>query len=125
MNRRKLVSNAAGGSAEICVNPRPKLEFGEEFVVHFYLVRHAHADWQPDEQRSLSARGKLATAHVAAVLMPYPITTIYASPYRRASETVEPFAQQRGLSIVTLPALRERQLAGEPAVDFATAVEAV
>ncbi|MEZ4621896.1 MAG: histidine phosphatase family protein [Caldilineaceae bacterium] len=94
-------------------------------MIHFYLVRHAHADWQPDENRGLSTQGQLAAAHVAMVLAPYPIRAIYASPYQRAIETVEPFAQQRDLPIVTLPALRERQLAGEPVADFAQAVEAV
>lgn len=54
------------------------------------LVRHAHADWQPDETRPLSEVGRRDAARVAGVLSPLAPTSIYSSPYRRARQTVEP-----------------------------------
>lgn len=92
---------------------------------YFYLVRHAHANWEPSEQRPLSTRGMLASAQVADVLAPYPISAIFSSPYRRAIQTVESFAQQQHIPITILPMLRERQLAGEPVDNFDEAIEMV
>lgn len=91
----------------------------------FYLVRHAHAHWVPDENRPLSERGMKDADRVADILEGYPIQFIYASPYRRAAQTIEPLAYARDLPVVTLPDLRERELAGEPVVDFEAAIEAV
>lgn len=88
----------------------------------FYLVRHAHADWVPDENRPLSPQGKKDTQWVVDKLHLFPITAIYASPYRRAHQTVEPLAKRLHLTIKTIPDLRERQLAGEPVEDFDAAV---
>jgi 2,3-bisphosphoglycerate-dependent phosphoglycerate mutase len=90
----------------------------------FYLVRHAHAHWTPDETRPLSAQGQEDAQRVARILGPKPISHIYASPYRRARQTVEPLAERLGLPIVELPALRERQLAAGAVEDFAGAAEA-
>ena len=90
----------------------------------FYLVRHAHAEWRVDETQSLSARGREDADLVAGILQAYPITHIYASPYRRAAETLEPLAARLDLPIEELSALRERRLAGEKVDDFPGAVEA-
>ena len=76
----------------------------------FYLVRHAHADWTPDENRPLSARGHIGSDRVSDVLHQFPITAIYSSPARRAHQTVAPLATQLGLPIHTVSELRERQL---------------
>ena len=90
----------------------------------FYLVRHAHATWTPNEDRPLSTRGRQDAFRVADVLKAYPITHIYSSPYRRARETVEPLAERIHLPINELGGLRERQLAAGPVDDFDAAVEA-
>ena len=90
----------------------------------FYLVRHAHAHWRPDDSQPLSPQGQVDAQRVADILQAYPIALIYASPYRRARETVEPLAARLGLTIHTLPALRERRLAAGKVDDFAGAVEA-
>ena len=76
----------------------------------FYLVRHAHADWTPDENRSLSARGYADAERVADILQPYPIGAIYCSPFRRARETIAPLATRLGLPVRIAPELQERQL---------------
>ncbi len=88
----------------------------------FYLVRHAHAVWQPDEQQRLSPRGRAAAERVAEVLLSRPLAAIYASPYPRAIQTVEPLARRLGLLVEVEPGLRERQLSIGPVPDFEKAV---
>jgi 2,3-bisphosphoglycerate-dependent phosphoglycerate mutase len=90
----------------------------------FYLVRHAHADWSPDEDRPLSARGRADADRVADILAQYPIRAIYASPYRRAIETIAPLASRLHLPVNIEPDLRERRLGDSAATDFTKAVEA-
>jgi 2,3-bisphosphoglycerate-dependent phosphoglycerate mutase len=82
------------------------------------LVRHAHADWQPDETRPLSEAGRRDAERVAEILAPLAPTGIYSSPYRRARQTVEPLAARLGLSIVEMPDLRERSLGSAWAEDW-------
>ena len=87
-------------------------------MVHIYLVRHAHAAWTPDENRPLSPRGIRDCEQITTALYRFPIDTIYASPYRRAAQTVEAFAEQAGLPIRILDDLCERRLADGPVDDF-------
>ncbi len=89
-----------------------------------YLVRHAHADWSPDESRPLSARGQRDAEMVAEVLAAWPITAIYASSARRASDTVAPLARRLNLPIAVCDDLRERKLSDAPVDDFLGAVRA-
>ena len=89
----------------------------------FYLVRHAHADWTPDENRPLSTRGREDAGRVADILEPYPIGAIYASPYRRARQTIGPLASRLGLPVCLEPDLRERELGDIATEDFFRAVE--
>ena len=77
---------------------------------HIYLVRHAHAVWTPDEARPLSRAGALAAARVRERLESRPIAAIYASPARRAVDTVGPLAQALHLPIELVDDLREREL---------------
>ena len=74
------------------------------------LVRHAHADWQPDEMRPLSEVGRRDAQRIAEVLGPLNPASIYSSPYRRARQTVEPLAARLGIPIVEMSDLRERSL---------------
>jgi 2,3-bisphosphoglycerate-dependent phosphoglycerate mutase len=93
-------------------------------VSTLYLVRHAHAEWTPDENRPLSGRGRADAERVADVLGGVPITAIYASPVRRARETIAPLAVRLGLPIHIVPDLRERALCHAPVDDFFGAVKA-
>lgn len=93
-------------------------------MTSLYLVRHAHAEWSPDEDRPLSRRGQADAQAVAERLAGLPITAIYASPAARARQTVAPLAARLGLSIDTEYDLRERELSGEPVADFPAAVRA-
>jgi 2,3-bisphosphoglycerate-dependent phosphoglycerate mutase len=92
-------------------------------VSTLYLVRHAHAEWTPDENRALSGRGRADAERVVDVLGGVPITAIYASPARRARETTAPLAARLGLSIHILPDLRERALGHGAVDDFFGAVK--
>ncbi len=89
------------------------------------LVRHAHADWTPDEDRPLSARGRIdATTLARALGAPPAIDAIYSSPFRRAIETVEPLAWACGLEPSILDDLRERTLVVPAGASFEDAVAA-
>jgi len=90
----------------------------------FYLVRHAHADWTPDENRPLSAQGSRDAIRVAYTLSDFHVDTIYSSPATRAHQTIAPFAKRIGLQILTEPDLRERKLGKESFEDIFGAVEA-
>lgn len=89
-----------------------------------YLVRHAHADWNPDEGRSLSERGREQAQVLATRLAQLPIDTIYSSPARRALETIEPLSHRLRIEPVTVPDLRERELIVAAGMDFEAAVQA-
>ena len=90
----------------------------------FYLVRHAHAGWTPDENRPLSGRGRADAERVADVLGGFPIAAIYSSPARRAWETFAPLAARLGLPIHVVPDLREHKLCDGAVDDFFAAVRA-
>jgi 2,3-bisphosphoglycerate-dependent phosphoglycerate mutase len=93
-------------------------------MIVLYLVRHAHANWSPDEERTLSARGYANAERVGTLLCGFPIVAVYSSPYRRARETVEPLAAHLGLPIYEIDNLRERELGTAPTDSFVTAVQA-
>jgi 2,3-bisphosphoglycerate-dependent phosphoglycerate mutase len=86
-----------------------------------YLIRHAHAIWTPDKGRALSPTGQAGAAHVAALLGDAPIAAIYASPFKRAIQTITLLAKAHGLSVTTITDLRERKLT-QPIADHAAAV---
>ena len=88
-----------------------------------YLVRHAHADWTPDETRSLSQSGRAAAQTIAKLLSAIPVAAIYSSPAQRSIETVERLAHHLGIRIDVVPDLRERELPVVPARDFERVVQ--
>lgn len=107
-------SNSSPGS---CATPQRSV---------FYLIRHAHAKWTPDEERPLSAQGIKDAVGVADALCAMPISRIVSSPYRRALQTVQPLADRLDLAIEIEPDLRERSLGQlEPGTGFLSAIEAM
>jgi 2,3-bisphosphoglycerate-dependent phosphoglycerate mutase len=87
------------------------------------LIRHAEAvPSEPgssdtaDNDRPLSAAGRIAAESVAAELAHLPITAVFSSPYRRAIETVAPIAASHRLQVQVDEDLRERRLAQTPLV---------
>lgn len=89
----------------------------------FYLIRHAHADWTPDENRPLSAQGSKDAIRLADTLAKYPVDLICSSPAARARQTIAPFAERVGLQIHVEPDLRERKLGNKNFENFFGAVE--
>lgn len=87
-------------------------------IGRLYLVRHAHAEWEPDEDRPLSARGRDDAARVADRLAASGLAAIYSSPARRAVETVEALADRAGIRPVLLRDLREREAPPQPTGGF-------
>ena len=86
------------------------------------LVRHAHADWIPDEMRSLSEMGLRQAEAVSTRLEREKPTALYSSPYRRARQTIEPLARRLGLAIEEMTDLRERSLPTEFVEDWEAAI---
>jgi 2,3-bisphosphoglycerate-dependent phosphoglycerate mutase len=89
-----------------------------------YLVRHAHADWNPADGRPLSERGRASAAVLGDLLARSPIEAIYSSPARRALETIEPLSGRLRLEPVMVADLRERELVVASGMDFETVVKA-
>jgi 2,3-bisphosphoglycerate-dependent phosphoglycerate mutase len=87
-----------------------------------YLVRHAHTNWTPDENRPLSTTGLDDAHRVAHVLASFPITLILSSPYLRAIQTIEPFAKASNLKILEDLRFRERELGDIGTASFKEAV---
>jgi len=75
-----------------------------------YFVRHAESVYDPhvpDLERGLSAKGHKQAEALIATLMPLGIERIYASPAKRAIDTIAPFANAVGLAIEMIPAFKE------------------
>lgn len=93
-------------------------------MTELVLVRHAHADWSPDEARSLSTKGRKDAERLAKRLVRRTPTDVFSSPYARARETVEPLAACAGVPVRIDDDLRERTLAATRVDDFQAAVAA-
>jgi 2,3-bisphosphoglycerate-dependent phosphoglycerate mutase len=81
------------------------------------LVRHCEStSQQPDG--ALSPQGEAQAVVLGERLLAIGPDAIYASTYRRAVASVEPFAARSGLAIRQDPRLRERELSPEPLDDW-------
>ena len=84
------------------------------------LVRHASAgdryEWEGDDNlRPLDERGRRQADELVELLVEYEVTRLLSSPSLRCIQTVEPFAQARGLDIEIRDELSEgRQAADGP-----------
>lgn len=88
-----------------------------------YLVRHAHSTYSTDEQaRPLSEQRRYDAEQLTTLFEGIKPDQIYASPYRRAIETVQPLAEQYGLVIQEAAAFQERLLVPGELPDFQQAV---
>ena len=89
-----------------------------------YLIRHAHADWNPDEGRSLSTAGRSSAAVLGELLAATRISAMYSSPAQRTLETLKPLARRCRLEPIVLDDLRERELVVPSGMAFEAAVQA-
>ena len=85
-----------------------------------YLVRHAESDKSRGDERTrgLSQRGMQDRELVTQYLADKQIHAAFSSPYRRAVETIAPFAGMRGLCVHSVEDLREWHRRGDHSVDF-------
>ena len=81
-------------------------------MTHLYYVRHAQPDYSvhDDLTRPLTEKGMRDCALVTAFLADKSIDRVFSSPYKRAVDTVQPFAAQAHLPITLIDDLRERRI---------------
>lgn len=77
-----------------------------------YFVRHAESDYENhnDWERPLTEKGMADRKLVTEYLSGVPVDAVLSSPFRRAVETVEDFANSRGLAIEQVEAFQERKV---------------
>lgn len=81
------------------------------------LVRHCQATAQrPDAP--LTHEGVRQAQGLAEFLADYAVDFVVTSRYRRARQTIEPYAENTGLPIHQDPRLNERVLSAEPLADW-------
>ena len=77
------------------------------------IIRHCESSGQAAEA-PLTASGYAQAEALAERLASQPIDRVVSSTYRRARETIAPFAARRGLVVELEPRLVERRLSPEP-----------
>jgi len=85
------------------------------------LIRHAQSapsDDIPEADWPLSEKGVQQALALAEAAPLQCVDHIYSSPYRRAVDTVAPLAARLGLTVTTVPELRERKLTDVPRDDW-------
>lgn len=90
-----------------------------------YFVRHARPELSNhgEASRGLSEEGLAGAQQVADFLQDKGVDAVLSSPYRRAVDTLRPFAERAGLNIVIVDDFRERSI-GEWIPDFDAFVKA-
>jgi len=78
----------------------------------FYVVRHAKAGsrerWTGDDRkRPLTKKGIKQAQDLVDVLAPYPVASIFSSPYLRCVQTVQPIAKRLRLKVEQSVSLAE------------------
>lgn len=82
-----------------------------------YFVRHAKAGGQ-EVSAPLTEKGVEQAAKLVGFFANKPIEKIYSSPFKRAIDTIQPLANEKGLSLVVDDRLSERVLSGVPFEDW-------
>ncbi len=89
-------------------------------MTKIYFIRHCEPNFNNhhDLTRELSEKGMADTRLVTEYLWDKNICAVLSSNYKRAVDTVKPFADSIGLPVITEPDFRERQVDGEWIEDF-------
>ncbi|MCC5800298.1 histidine phosphatase family protein [Rossellomorea vietnamensis] len=82
-----------------------------------YIVRHAKAEGQPFHA-SLTGEGERQALQLASFLENRSIQAIYSSPFKRALDTIAPFADRSGLRVQEDDRLGERVLSDQDLPDW-------
>ena len=83
-------------------------------MTHILLVRHGETEWNVIQRVqgwtdvALNAAGTAQAQALAKRLRDMPLTAVYSSDSARAVQTVQQAAEEHGLSVQTLPELREK-----------------
>lgn len=85
-----------------------------------YFVRHAQPNTENhvDALRELTPKGRQDTALVTAFLRDKGAGLVLSSPYRRAVDTITPFAREQGLAVEVVEDFRERKVGDGWIEDF-------
>ena len=80
-------------------------------MVNVYFVRHAESDHSVRDAmtRPLTEKGRIDCRLVTDFLNDKRINSVYSSPYKRAFDTVLPFAESIGLQVEIVEDFRERE----------------
>lgn len=98
-----------------------KLELGEEAeMTILYFVRHAEPNYlnHDDGNRELSAKGLKDRELVSQYLSNKKVDAVLSSPYKRAIDTIQPFADSNQLPIEIVEDFRERKVDSAWIEDF-------
>lgn len=81
-------------------------------MTELYFIRHCEPNYEnhDDLTRELSPKGQADTRLVTEYLRGKQIDVVLSSPFKRAVDTVKPFADSAGLAVVTMDGLRERRI---------------
>lgn len=81
-------------------------------ITKVYFVRHAEPDYSvhDDQTRPLTSKGESSAHKVAHFFEGKGIEVVLSSPYKRAVDTVMPFAVKSGLEIHKVDDFRERKI---------------
>ncbi len=85
-----------------------------------YLIRHCQSDFsvKDDRSRPLTEKGLRASGLVTRALTGRRLDRLFASPFKRAHDTILDLARERGLPITPVEAFRERKVDDEWIDDF-------
>lgn len=89
-------------------------------MTQIYFVRHAEPNYtnHDDMTRELSPKGLEDRLLVTDFLRDKGVTAVLSSPYRRAVDTVRPFADEAGLPVILISDFRERRITDAWIDDF-------
>lgn len=81
-------------------------------ITNIYFVRHAEPDFSVHEDsiRPLTDKGKKDAMRVAAYLKEKNIEVVLSSPFKRAIDTLTPFADGNKISVELIDDFRERKV---------------
>ena len=89
-------------------------------MTNIYFIRHAQPNYDnhDDLVRELSEKGLADRSLVTKFLADKRIDAVFSSPFKRAYDTVLPFAESQGLTVRVVEDFRERRIDSDWIDDF-------